>query len=185
MNSDSIPVFVMPRMYDFLSNNESWTQLIDQSNIIVSKILNHESYRISKDLFVRPIIVPNRDELSETVGFFIQGPNKRILFIPDIDKWSKWEISSKEIINDIDLLFIDGTFYDNSEISYRSIDEIPHPFVIETIDYLNSLSLSDKNKIYFIDMNHTTPLLDRNNEITHNVLLKGDNIAKIGQTFKL
>ena len=185
MNSNSVPVYVMPRMYDFLTNNGPWSQLIDQSNIVVSKIFNDEQHRISKDLVVRPIIVPHRDEFSETVGFFIQGPNKKILFIPDIDKWSKWKISLKDIINDLDLLFIDGTFYDNSEISYRSIDEIPHPFVVETIEYLDSLSLSDKNKIYFIHMNHTNPLLERNNEITYKVLSEGYNIAKIGQTFKL
>ena len=38
-----------------------------------------------------------------------------------------------------DLLFIDATFYDNSEINYRPIESIPHPFVSETIEYLKNL----------------------------------------------
>jgi pyrroloquinoline quinone biosynthesis protein B len=185
MNSDLVPVFTLPRMYSFLNKNSPWSQLINQSNIIVNKIFNGKSHHISKNLAIKPLLVPHRDEFSETVGYLIQGLNKKILFIPDIDKWSKWEFSLKDIIDELDLLFIDGTFYDNSEISYRPIDEIPHPFVSETMKYLDNLSLTNKNKIYFIHMNHTNPMLDPQSKITLKVLSNGFNIAKIGQTFEL
>ena len=40
---------------------------------------------------VEPVLVPHRDEYSETVGYYIKGPNKTALYIPDIDKWTEWE----------------------------------------------------------------------------------------------
>ena len=38
-----------------------------------------------------PLLVPHRDEFSETVGYKIEGPSKTVLFIPDIDKWLLWD----------------------------------------------------------------------------------------------
>ena len=185
MNSVSVPVFTMPRMFNFLNENQPWFQLINESNIITSKIYDNKLYKISDDIHIKPVLVPHRDEFSETVGFYIYGPNKKILFIPDIDKWSKWKLSLKKIIRDLDLLFIDGTFYDNSEINYRDINEIPHPFIKETLEYLENIPVSDKNKIYFIHLNHTNPLIDPTNHSTLDVISKGYNIAKFGQTFGL
>ena len=46
--------------------------------------------QLSDDIQIIPFLVPHRDEFSETVGFKIIGPNKSILFIPDVDKWGKW-----------------------------------------------------------------------------------------------
>jgi pyrroloquinoline quinone biosynthesis protein B len=50
---------------------------------------------------------------------------------------------------------------------------------------LKSLSKKDKNKIFFIHMNHTNPMLDPNSDIALRVIREGYNIAKIGQTFEL
>ena len=85
----------------------------------------------------------------------------------------------------LDILFLDATFYDNSEINYRSIESIPHPFVIETIESLKSLPIEEKKKIYFIHMNHTNPMLNSESHISNSILKQGYNIAKIGQTFQL
>ena len=60
----------------------------------------------------------------------------------------------------VDFAFIDGTFYDEEEINYRDISEIPHPFIIESIELLKKLSPKEKNKVYFIHLNHTNPALD-------------------------
>ena len=67
----------------------------------------NKKYEIQKDipthlnaqLKITSVQVPHRDEFSETVGFVIEGPNKRVLFIPDIDKWEKWEKKIEEEIN--------------------------------------------------------------------------------------
>ena len=108
-----------------------------------------------------------------------------MLFLPDIDKWSRWENDLAEILKEVDYAFIDATFFDESELNYRPIEEIPHPLVKETISLLQPLSKKLKNKVFFIHMNHTNPMLDRKSEATKWVLKQGFNIAREGQTFKL
>ena len=79
----------------------------------------------------------------ETVGFIIKGNLKKALYIPDIDKWNKWNISIVEMIKKVDFAFLDGTFYDSNEINNRDISEIPHPFIIESLDLFKTLSKAE------------------------------------------
>ena len=51
--------------------------------------------------------------------------------------------------------------------------------------YLENETKVIKNKIYFIHMNHTNPLLDPNSDYTKWVIKQGFNIARIGQQFEL
>ena len=184
LGSKGVKVNVLPRMYDFISNNGPWSQLVKLGNISLNKINFRDNIEIKPNLSVIPIQVPHRDEFSETSAFLIQGPNKAALYLPDIDKWSKWSISLIEILKNVDYAFIDATFYTNDEIN-RDIDEIPHPLVIETMDLLSELPDYQKDKVYFIHMNHTNQMLDPNSDITRNVLNKRFNIARLGQKFHL
>ena len=184
LGSEGIKVNVLPRMYDFISNNGPWSQLVKLGNISLNKINFRDNIEIKPNLSVIPIQVPHRDEFSETSAFLIKGPNKTALFLPDIDKWSKWSISLIEIIENVDYAFIDATFYTNTEIN-RDIDEIPHPLVIETMDLLSELPDYQKDKVHFIHMNHTNQMLDPTSDITRNVLNKGFNIARLGEKFYL
>ena len=65
------------------------------------------------------------------------------------------------------------------------MNEIPHPFVIETLERLKNLKKKHKKKVYFIHLNHTTPLLKPNNEITKEIIKRGYNIARTGMKFDL
>ena len=103
--------------------------------------------------------MPHRDEYSETVGFRISGPDKEVVFIPDIDKWEKWDRSIIDLIAGTDYAFIDGTFYDGDELPNRNMAEIPHPFITESIAYFSKLNNQEKEKIHFIHFNHTNPLI--------------------------
>ena len=112
------------------------------------------------------------------------GPNKSALFIPDINKWNLW---NKDIINevkDVDYAFLDATFFKDGEVD-RSMDEIPHPFMEETLNLFKNEPKDVKNKIYFIHFNHTNPLLDLNSPESDSVLEKGFNIATFGEEFAL
>ena len=184
LGSKGVKVNVLPRMYDFISNNGPWSQLVKLGNISLNKINFRDNIEIKPNLSVIPVQVPHRDEFSETSAFLMQGPNKTALYLPDIDKWSKWSISLIEILKNVDYAFIDATFYTNDEIN-RDIDEIPHPLVIETMDLLSELPHYQKDKVYFIHMNHTNQMLDPNSDITRNVLNQGFNIARLGQKFHL
>ena len=184
LGSSGIKVNVLPRMYDFISMNAPWSQLLNLGNIALNKINFRDNIEINPNLSVIPIQVPHRDEFSETSAFLIVGPNKTALFLPDIDKWSKWSINIVEMLSNVDYAFIDATFYTNNEIN-RDINEIPHPLVIETMDLLSDLTDYQRDKVYFIHMNHTNQMLDINSDISKNVLKKGFNIARLGQKFHL
>ena len=184
LGSKGIQVNVLPRMYDFISINAPWSQLVNLENIALNKINFRDTIEIRPNLTVVPISVPHRDEFSETSAFLIVGPNKTALFLPDIDKWSKWSINIVEMLANVDYAFIDATFYTNNEIN-RDINEIPHPLVIETMDLLSDLTDYQRDKVYFIHMNHTNQMLDPNSDISKHVLKKGFNIARLGQKFHL
>jgi len=184
-NSKNIPVYAMPRMKKFLETNGPWNQLVSLNNIKINSIINESEITVEKDLVVKPIEVPHRDEYSETVGYLIKGPNKSAIYIPDIDKWYKWDKSIVDLISSVDYAFIDATFYDEKEINYRDISEIPHPFVIESMRLFEEASKKEKSKIYFIHLNHTNPLLDSNSSEYKDLISKGYNVAQEGLVLKL
>lgn len=184
LGAKNIDVYVMERMNNYLKNNGPWSQLVELNNILLNKIYNYKPIDISQNIKVIPFTVPHRDEFSETVGYKIIGKSKSILFIPDIDKWNQWE---KSIINEIklvDFALIDGTFYNGTELD-RDMSKIPHPSVEETIELFLNQPASERNKIYFIHINHTNPILTDKNNILKNVISLGFNIAKRGMKFYL
>ncbi|MDG2369163.1 MAG: MBL fold metallo-hydrolase [Flavobacteriales bacterium] len=185
LNASNIPVFAMTRMKGFLIQNGPWSQLVNLKNIKLNNIDHLQNSTLSTNISITPFLVPHRDEFSETVGYKITGPSKTVLFIPDIDKWSKWNKSIIDEIKNVDIAFIDATFYDKNEINNRHISEIPHPFVIETMDLFKEFSLLEKQKIHFIHMNHSNPLLDSSSNESKFVLSKGFNIARAFQIIEL
>ena len=184
LGGKNIMVYALKRMARFLTKNGPWDQLVKLNNISIQTISNKEFVKLSKNIFVMPIRVPHRDEYSETVGYKIMGKSKKILFIPDIDKWDEWKKSIIEEIKLVDYAFIDGTFYNGSELN-RDMREIPHPSIEETLQLFSNQPLAERNKIYFIHINHTNPILTNKNGIRDLVESLGFNIAERGLKFKL
>ena len=179
MNSKAVPVYAMPKMKSFLENNGPWSQLVTLNNIQINPLSEGKWEKISPSLRVKPILVPHRDEFSETVGFIIEGPHKKLLFIPDIDKWEKWRTDIVSLVKEVDYALIDGTFFSAAEVGNRNIAEIPHPLVQESMKLFDSLSAKEKEKIIFIHFNHTNPLLNEQSEEARLLKSKGFRIAKI------
>ena len=184
LGGKNIMVYALKRMARFLTKNGPWDQLVKLNNISIQKISNKEFVKLSENIFVIPIRVPHRDEYSETVGYKIIGKSKKILFIPDIDKWDEWKKSIIEEVKLVDYAFIDGTFYNGSELN-RDMREIPHPSIEETLQLFSNQPLAERNKIYFIHINHTNPILTNKNGIRDLVESLGFNIAERGLKFKL
>ncbi len=180
-----IPVYAMERMYQFLEQNGPWSQLVAEQNIELFPLADAVQIRINPKLYVTPILVPHRDEFSETVGFKIEGPHKKALFIPDIDKWQYWSKSLITELAQVDYALIDATFFDAAEINYRPIEQIPHPFVIETLELLQDLPAAEKAKVFFIHINHTNPLLNPQSAASKKVEALGFHIARLGDSFSL
>ena len=172
MNTKAMPVYVMPKMKQFLQNNGPWSQLVTLGNIklmdLTERTCNPFTDAIpitAPGLSVTAIRVPHRDEYSETVGFYILLHNRSYFFVPDIDKWEKWnkeDIRQRASLADVTL--VDGTFYRDGEIPGRNISEVPHPFVTETMALFKKdtgayASPKVTNKVFFIHFNHTNPIM--------------------------
>ena len=185
LNSKLVNVYAMPRMKKFLEENGPWSQLVSLQNILIIELSNQSKISIDSNVIVQPVEVPHRAEFSETVGYKIYGPNKTALFIPDIDKWYLWEKSIIDEIKQVDYAIIDATFYDSKEVNYRDISEIPHPFVTESMDLFDSIDIKEKNKIYFIHLNHTNPLINKDSDQYKLVRSKGYNVAEEGMKLNL
>ena len=185
MNSSSIPVYTLPRLDSFLRSNGPWSQLELIKNVELRKLKEDSSVSIAANITVMPVLVPHRDEFSETAGFVIQTKNKKLLFIPDIDKWNKWERSIVDLIKQVDYALLDATFYKEGELPNRNMSEVPHPFVQESMELFKNLSAMDKQKIFFIHFNHTNPLLKTNSVAAKEVRQKGFNIATEGMILNM
>jgi pyrroloquinoline quinone biosynthesis protein B len=179
LGASAVPVYTMPRMTSFLTTNAPWSQLITLKNIELRPLVAGQQVVLNPKLKVTPLLVPHRDEFTETVGFEIQGAHKKAVFIPDIDKWSKWPTSLPEVIKHADYVLLDATFYRNGEIP-RDMAEVPHPFVEETMKLLADLPAAERAKVYFIHFNHTNPLLNPASPERQQVLRQGFRVAEEG-----
>jgi len=177
--ASAVPVYAMPRMANFLTTNAPWSQLVALRNIELRPLAAGQEIRLNPALQVRPFLVPHRDEFTETVGFEIKGQHKKAVFIPDIDKWSKWPTNLPEVVENADYVLIDATFYRNGEIA-RDMAEVPHPFVVETIKLLQTLPAAQRAKVYFIHFNHTNPLLNPDSPEQREVQRLGFHVATEG-----
>jgi pyrroloquinoline quinone biosynthesis protein B len=179
-----VDVFAMPRMKQFLSDNGPWSQLITLGNINIRPLKADSTLEIAENLKVTPLRVPHRDEFTETVGFLIHA-KKKVLFIPDIDKWEKWNLSLDSLVREVDLALIDGTFFDIDELPGRDMREIPHPFVTESMQKLSGLPKALRNRVMFIHFNHTNPLIRNGSLQAKKLTDQGFRIAREGWTFEL
>lgn len=185
VNSKNVPVYAMPKMASYLQNNGPWSQLVETNNISLQPLEDKKVVALSENVSVTPLLVPHRDEFSETVGFVIQGPQKSALFIPDIDKWEKWDLSIEEEVEKVDYAFLDATFYSGEELNFRDISEIPHPFIIETMALFENATKAVKEKIFFIHMNHTNPAIDPSSKASQIIEAYGFHVARLHQVFEL
>lgn len=184
LGANNIPVYAMPRMKSFLETNGPWNQLVALNNIELKALKNDSLFNLNKTLKITPILVPHRDEYSETVGYKIEGNHKTALFIPDIDKWEKWERNIIEEVKKVDYAFVDASFFRDGELK-RDMSKIPHPFTTETTTLFENESMQTKNKIYFIHFNHTNPTLKDKGRLKDSIQKLGFHFAKEGDNFEL
>ncbi|WP_400077239.1 MBL fold metallo-hydrolase [Winogradskyella sp. R77965] len=184
LGASQIPVFVMPRMKAFLETNGPWSQLVVLNNIELKPLKKDSTIYINRTLKITPFLVPHRDEYSETVGYKIEGKNKIALFIPDIDKWDKWDRNIIEEVKKVDYAFVDASFFRDGELE-RDMTKIPHPFTTETTTLFENESTETKNKIYFIHFNHTNPAIKEKHRLKDSIQNLGFRFAKEGDNFEL
>jgi len=178
-------VFAMPRMRQFLATNEPWNQLIEGQYVVLQDLVDGQHLQLNERLGIIPRQVPHRDELSETVGYILEGPHHSALYLPDIDKWELREQTIEELIAQVDAAWLDGTFFSAAELGGRDMREIPHPLIEESIERFSSLPEVERGKIRFTHFNHTNPVLDAMSEAARLVRGRGYQLASEGEVFQL
>jgi pyrroloquinoline quinone biosynthesis protein B len=181
MGARDVPVHAMPRMWTFLESNGPWDQLVRLGNIVFAPLAADTPTVLTPRLAVTPFSVPHRDEYSETVGFLIEGPSRRVAFVPDIDKWERWDRPVEDLVRSVDDAYLDATFFDGSELPGRDIREIPHPLMTESLDRLARLTPDERARVRFIHLNHTNPAFVPGSEAERRVRDAGCSIAREGE----
>lgn len=185
VGAKDIPVYAMPLMTEYLSNNGPWDQLVRLQNIQLMSLTDGKSVTLNEHLVVTPFKVPHRHEYSETVGYRIDGPNKSAIFIPDIDKWQDWRTDIRSVIRSVDYALLDATFFADGELKGRDMSVIKHPYVTESMDLFADLTDKEKSRVIFIHMNHTNPLLIDGSPEQAQVERRGFRFAREGMRLAL
>jgi len=167
LDAKSVPVYATERMAGFLRGNGPWSLLVSRNNIDVRVVTPDSPMTIEPGLSVTAFTVPHRDEFTDTVGYRIERGSRRALFIPDIDQWSKWSRSIREMVDGVDLALLDGTFASAGELPGRTIADIPHPLMPDT----RKLLAGSKTAVWFIHLNHT------------NAQIGGKDVVRDGMAF--
>ena len=179
-----VPVHAMPRMRGFLKEQAPWSQLVSLGNIVIQPLEDGDSIQLSERIQVTPFLVPHRDEFTETVGFVITGPRRSVAWLPDIDKWERWERPVEDLIRSVDHAYLDGTFFANGEIP-RDMSEVPHPFIEESMNRLGKLAPELRKRVRFVHFNHTNPALRPQSEAHRSIENAGFGVAKQGERLAL
>ena len=182
LGSKGVKVYALPKLAEYIQQNGPWSQLVTLGNISLQEMETNSPIALTDQISIEAFTVPHRDEFSKTAGFRFTAGSTSYLFIPDIDKWSKWETDIRSLVKEVDIAFLDASFFADGELPNRAMSEVPHPFVTETIELFFDEPESIRQKIHFIHLNHTNPLLwDR--DIQDEVKKKGFRVAEQGEGY--
>jgi pyrroloquinoline quinone biosynthesis protein B len=182
MCGHEVPVWAMPRMAEFLEAHEPWASLVARGHVLLKEMSPKCSVTLGERVTVRPLPVPHRDELSETVAFEIAGVSRRVLWLPDIDGW---EGRLTDWVAGMDVAWLDGTFYSDSELPGRQLDQIPHPRISEHLAEYGTLAKESGVDVRLIHLNHSNPVCDPDTPEAHRIVDAGVRVASEGERVEL
>ncbi|KXK23441.1 MAG: Coenzyme PQQ synthesis protein B [Bacteroidetes bacterium OLB12] len=162
LGSKEVPVYALPRFEKYLRTNGPWSQLVALNNIELKQLQQEQPVLLTNTIQVTAFTVPHRDEFSETAGFRISFGGKKVLFIPDIDKWEKWSVKIEDAVQAADVALLDATFLTATELPNRDIQEIPHPLVVETMARFNAKPELKKTHLVYTLQPHQPSYVEQN-----------------------
>jgi len=172
-NCDKLPLYLTRRFHDFLASNEPFSELFQSGNL-VAHILAEKVETVHG---IKPVVVPHRDEYSDTVGLLIDLNGRKFFYLPCVDRLNT---DIHNIIRSCDVSIIDGTFYDESELPHRDMSKIPHPRVRDCIREFSDIA----DRIIFTHLNHTNPLCEPEGEELMRLLDRGFRVANDGDVLE-
>ncbi len=183
--SAPVPLIGTERMASFLGSNGPWSLLFDGGYARPEVLQPGQTLELAEDLSVTAIQVPHRDEFTDTVAFLIRGPERSVLYLPDIDKWERWDRRLEDVIAGVDVALVDGTFYGPAELPGRDMSQVPHPFIVETLARIAPLPEAERAKVVFTHLNHSNPATDPTSDAAAAVRAAGSSVLDDGDRIRL
>ena len=176
MHARGLPVHSTPKTAKFIEGNRPWAHLVERGEIEL-KTLTPGNPLAFDGAMIHVFLSPHRGEDTDTIGFEIHGPKKRLVYVSDADVLPAAIV---ERVRDADVALVDGTFYSRAELPHRDILEVKHPFVEESVRKL----VGARGTVYFTHLNHSNPLLDPASAARRS-LPAGFAVAEDGMVFDL
>lgn len=181
VHTRGLPVHASPRMAAFLGDNAPWDQLVRLGNVELHALAG-EPVALVEDVRVSAITVPHRDEYTDTLGFVVEGPRARVLYVPDSAPWSRWPRALPQVLaeRDIDVAVLDGSFYSPDELPGRDLATLAHPLIVESMDLLQPLVDAGRVRVIFTHLNHSNPAVDPASAAAAEIRRRGFEVAVDG-----
>ena len=181
MAAAGLPVYGPAGLIDALGATQLWRPLVE--SLALQPLPPGQPLQLGADLQVTPLAVPHRDELQAgTFAYLIQGPDKQLLYLPDIDDWDQWPAAG-QYMTTVDIALVDATFFGPAELGGRP--PVAHPLVTDTLARWTSQWAGRKRQLILTHLNHTNPVLDEDSPERRAVLAAGAAVAQTGQIIAL
>ena len=155
-NAHGVPLLALPSVHAYLKANEPWSTLYAQQHVVAHDAT--DPFEIDDHIVIRAVEVPHRAEFARTAAFSIEiDDTPWLLYLPDIDGWDEWQ-GARTAIARHRIALVDATFSEPDEVPGRSIAEVKHPFVADTVERFRDLT--DDTRIILTHINHSNSVSD-------------------------
>ena len=171
------PVWATEASLASLQDNEPFGRLFREGHL-AARALNLGWDTSLDDLVIQPVPVPHRSEQGDTVAYRIEGPERSLLYAPDVD------ILSPEVLSHVraaDVALLDGRLFRKRERRRDDANAVPHPAIADTMSAVAQLG----TRIVFTHLNHTNPALDPDSRERKAVEALGMRVAAESETILL
>jgi pyrroloquinoline quinone biosynthesis protein B len=174
---NQLPLYATPPLCELIQQTKLWSPLVAELDF--RPMPGGATVDLGDGLGITAVPVPHRDEWGVgTVAFRIQGPQKSLLYLPDIDSWDEWP-EAEATLSSVDVALVDASFYSRDELGGRA--PVAHPLVTDTLARFAHLA----DKLVLTHLNHTNVVLDAGSVAETAVHQAGFRIAQTGAQFIL
>jgi pyrroloquinoline quinone biosynthesis protein B len=176
-DAKGVSLLATGKMHTFLRSNQPWRMLYQRGNV-VPDTFGLGAIRIDERMTIDALAVPHRAEFTDTVAISVRIDDAPwFMYLPDIDAWADWP-GAEAAISEHALCLLDATFSDPDELPGRSIADIKHPLVTDTVERFSHLTGS--TQIVLGHINHSNSLADIESEIAVRTRAAGFAVAHDG-----
>ena len=90
-----------------------------------------------------------------------------------------------EVVREVDVALLDGSFYSADEIPGRAVEDIPHPLIPQSMNLLQGVADAGETRVIFTHLNNSNPALDEGGPEQQEIARRGFEVAREGLRIQL